>query len=64
MVNPFRFDIYLTVKEAAEALGMSKEEVKELVKQKQITPYRVKPDDTKYLIPSSEIQKFLNKPVH
>jgi len=57
-------EIYLTVTEAANTLGITKEEVKQLVEQGVLQPYRAQADDSKYLIPSSEIERYLNKQVH
>lgn len=63
-MNPLDIEIYLTVTETAQRLSMSKEEVRELVRIGVIIPYKANPNDTRYLIPESEVMKLLHNKVH
>lgn len=43
-------DNYLTVSQAANYLGCTKEDVKQLVEDRKLTPFKARPNDIRYVL--------------
>ncbi|MEH7249149.1 helix-turn-helix domain-containing protein [Neobacillus niacini] len=54
-------DNYLSVTQAAEFLGCTKEDVKKLVEDGKLTPYKAYPNDTRYVLSMVEVNKKAKK---
>ena len=59
----YQKDNYLTVTQAAEFLGCTKEDVLKLVESRKLTPLRALPNDKRYKLSMREVNKLRYKTI-
>ena len=55
VVSMMKKDVYLSVSEAAEYLHCTKEDIKRLVQEKKLVPYKMVPNDIRFKLSMREV---------